>query len=175
MDHLHDHCKASDGREQSVQKPGTVAWNFSIIYMHTGQVAACWKSLSMMSPYAQLLILCCGTDKWLPTVLPLTLQHVRSRPSAGVCAGTHNVPQKNASSAASSGWTNQAVALTDRMEIYGWVFFLHESLVGPRRSFRVLHYAWQRPEYAPRGLSQYVFIKPEAAQSEIAMRRKCKW
>lgn len=47
-------------------------------------------------------------------------------------------------------FTNQAVALTDRMEIHEY-FSPHESLVGPRRTFRVLHYAWRIPEYAPRG------------------------
>lgn len=48
----------------------------------------------MMSWYVQLLILCCGADKWLSAALPLTPRHLRSHPSAGVCAGSHNVAQK---------------------------------------------------------------------------------
>lgn len=52
------------------------------------------KEPVLMRRYVQLLILCCRADKWLPAALPLTPRHLRSHPSAGVCAGSHNVAQK---------------------------------------------------------------------------------
>lgn len=120
-----------------------------------------WKSLSMMCSVAHSVL-----RRWqVASRRAATHPEAFTQPSISwqpQCGTKNASAPPSSSSAASSGWTNQAVALTDRMEISERVFLC-------RRSFRVQHYAWRIPKRAPRALSRCVFIKPLAAQSEVTM------